>query len=84
MAEICGGLSGSKRLLSEGDGGFQCVNGSGFDLAELLLELCPTHLDGVEVGLIGRQVADSLNELANHIDLVGGQVVHHDDVPGLQ
>ena len=50
MAKICGGLSEGKRLLSERDGGFQCVNGSGFDLAELLLELCPTHPDGVEVG----------------------------------
>ena len=38
MAQICGG--------------FQCVSGSCLAFAELLLELCPTSPDGVEVGCV--------------------------------
>ncbi len=52
------------------------------------LELREGLLDGIEIGRVGRQVAQlgsrRFDELANLVILVGRQIVHDDDVAGLQ
>ena len=54
------------------------------DLAENGFELGEDLFDGIEIGPVGRQVergcADRLNGLVYAGDLVGGEVVHDDDV----
>ena len=53
-------------------------------LAQGGLELCEGHLDRIEIGRIGRQVHELCPgrfESDAHLSaLVGGQIVHHDDV----
>src|SRR5690348_722195 len=52
------------------------------------LELGEGVFDGIEVGAVGRQIeqpcACRFDGLANACDLVGGQIVHDDDVAGTQ
>ena len=52
------------------------------------LELCEGHLDRVEVGGIWRQVAQlragGFDDAPDFVVLVGRQIVHHDNVAGLQ
>lgn len=51
-------------------------------------ELREEHLDGVEVGRIRRQVEEAgvfvLNRLPDAVDLMGGQIIHDDDVAGAE
>ena len=58
--------------------------GSGGGLAQQSLEFGECHLDRIEIRRIGRQVekdrAPGLDRGADALDLVGGQVVDHDDV----
>ena len=50
------------------------------------LELGKCHFDRIEIGRIGRQVAEfgtgSLDHASDAIDLMGRQVIHHDDISG--
>lgn len=88
MAEIVGSVlwgEGSESFaesLLEGD------YGASFESAELLLHLGPTLLDGVEVGRVGRQVAERssglLDKLSDAVHLVSSQVVHDDQLPRFQ
>jgi hypothetical protein len=52
------------------------------------LELREGHLDGVEVGAVGREEAQlgagGLDQLARRDALVAGEVVHYDDVSGFK
>lgn len=64
---------------------FDCSGGS---LAELGFELGEDLFDWVEVRTVGRQVvkvrALRFDGLADALDLVGGQIIHDDDVAGFQ
>ena len=79
--------------------GCEVVDGLGDDLPELVygarggfsqggLELGEGHLDGIEVGRIGRQIQQAgtsvLNALAHALDLVCGEIVHDDDIARLE
>ena len=88
MAEIVGGVLGgegsesfAKSLLEGGDG-------TGLESAELLFHLRPALLDGVEVGRVGRQVAERsaglLDEFSDAVHFVSSQIVHDDQLAGFQ
>jgi len=66
------------------DGVPEVVDGAGGGLGEEGLELGEGHLDGVEVGAVGRQEAQlgagGLDGAAHRDGLVGRQVVHNHDV----
>jgi len=69
-----------------GDGGPQILEGARCRLLQERLELGECHLDWVEIGRVWRQVAQccayGLDRSAHGVRLVGGQIVHHDDVAG--
>ena len=52
------------------------------------LNLGEGHLDGIEVGAVGRQEAQFCAGLLDRLSgggwLLGGQIVHDDDVAGLE
>jgi hypothetical protein len=64
------------------------VYGAGRGGAEQGLELGKGVLDRVQVRAVGRQVeqagAGGRDRRANALDLVGGEVVHHDEIAGAQ
>ena len=64
------------------------VDGARWFLSEERLELGEGHLDRVHVWAVGRQVEDLRasrgDGLADAGDLVGGQVVEHDDIAALK
>lgn len=70
------------------DSGLQRIEGSGLERTELLFEFRPAFLDGIEVGGVGRQGeqfrSSGVDQLADPGDLVRTEVVHHDDLAGLQ
>lgn len=86
MAEIVGSVlwgEGSESFaesLLEGD------YGASFESAELLLHLGPTLLDGVEVGRVGRQVAERssglLDKLSDAVHLVSSRLSMTTNCPG--
>jgi hypothetical protein len=57
-------------------------------LRSFLFELCPALPDGIEIGRIGRQVAEGragvFDQFADAIHFVGAQIVHHDQLTGFQ
>ena len=66
--------------------GAESVEGAGTDAAQVGLELGEGHLDRVEVGRVGRQVAERrpgrLDRFADARDLVAAQVVQHQHIAG--
>ena len=62
----------------------ESFDGSGSGLSQQGFELGEELFDRVEVGAVGRQVAqlsaDGLDGFADARDLVAGQVVHHHDI----
>jgi hypothetical protein len=56
--------------------------------SEQFLELGESLFDWIEIGRIWRQIAElgvlGLDRLADALNLVGGEIVHDDDVAGLQ
>src|SRR5205807_6505145 len=62
------------------------INRTRGGFAEAGLELGEHLLDRVEVGAVGREVSEfrarGLDGLANALDLVRAEIVHHDDVAG--
>ncbi len=89
--------SGKKEVFAVGDGkgleGVFCrpeqlFVGSRSVAAEDLFDLAPVGLDGIEIRGIGRHVqqtgADGLDDLTDFLDLVGGQIVQDDYIPGAQ
>jgi len=88
VAEVVGGVLGSERgerfvksLLKRGDG-------TSFKRPQFLFDLCPALFNGIEIGRIGRQVAESsaglFNELAYAVYLVGAQIIHDHQLAGFQ
>ena len=71
-----------------GDGLPEFCDGAGGPALEVGLELGEGHLDRVEVGAVGRQEAQlgsgSANGVTDSSAAVGGEVVHHHDVAGLE
>ena len=66
------------------DGVPEVIHGSRGDLFEEGLELGEGHLDRIEVGAVGRQeaqlCASALDGVTHGNRLVGGQVIHDDNV----
>ena len=66
----------------------EAFDGSLWVLPEQGLELCEGHLDGVHVWRVGRQEkklrADGFDGGTHGRHLMGGKIVHDDDVSGLQ
>ena len=66
----------------------EVVDGAGSDALEEGIELGEGHFNGIEVGAVGRQEAqlgaDLFVGLAHGGWFVGGQIVHDDDVTGLE
>jgi hypothetical protein len=88
MAEVVGGVLGSecgecfvKGLLKRGDR-------AGFESPQLLFHLCPALFNGIEIGRIGRQIAESgaslFDEFAYTVHLVGAQIIHDHQLAGFQ
>lgn len=88
MAEVVSGVLGCeggerfvKGLLKGGDG-------TSLEGPQFLFHLCPALFDGIEIGRIGRQVAESgaglLNELAYTVHFVGAQIIHDHELAGFQ
>ena len=81
-------LSGCETVNGLGDGLPELVYGARGGFSQGGLELGEGHLDGVEVGRIGRQIQQAgarvLNALAHALDLVRGQIVHDNDIAGLE
>ena len=81
-------MGGSEAVKQAADAIVESRNGALFGLAQVCLELSKGRLDRIEVGAIGRQVAElssgRLDELAHLVELVGGQIVHDHDVAGRQ
>ena len=69
-------------------GGFEGVDGSWGGFSNSGLELGEGILDGIEIGTVGRQVEQlcpaCFDRPADARDLVGGQIVHDDDVTRAQ
>ncbi len=88
MAEIVGSVLGCEGSESFAKSLLEGNDGTGFESAELLLHLGPALLDGVEIGRVGRQVAERspglLNEFSDAVHFVSSQVVHDDQLAGFQ
>ena len=84
VGEVVGALGRREQVEQPADGGPQAVDGALGGLAQKRLELGEGLLDRIEVGGVGRQVAQlgavGLDRLADAGDLVGGEIVHDDDV----
>ena len=88
MSEEIGAFVGFELLQRIGGGSFECIEGSCSGLAHMRLKLCEGVFDRIEVGTVGRQLAEfgtaGFNSLPDTCDFVGGQIVHDDDVVGAQ
>ena len=87
MEEV-GAFSGKEAIEELADTLDEGVDGAGRLLSEERLEFGEGHLDRVHVGAVGRQVEDlgasCGYRLTDAGDLVGGQVVEHDDIAALE
>lgn len=86
--EVVFALAWAYGLEDAGDGFAESVEGALGGLAEACLEFAEEHLDGVEVGGVGRQIAQfgpgGLDGLADARDFVAAEVVGDDQVTGSQ
>ena len=71
-----------------GGGSLESVEGSRGGLAHMRLELGKGIFDRIEIGAVGRQIVEfgaaGLNGKPDARDLVGGQIVHNDDIAWAQ
>jgi hypothetical protein len=71
-----------------GNGCIQGLQGTGFEFAQMLFDDRPAGLDGIEVRRVGWKVEEfstgGCNQGSDAIHLMGGQIVHHHHLPGLQ
>src|SRR5215471_628488 len=62
----------------------ESIDGSGGLCAQMSFKLCEGHLDGIEIGTVGRQEQDPgapcLNCLLRGLALMGRQIIHDDDI----
>ena len=73
---------------SHGDFAPESCDGAGRSFAQESFEFCEDLLDGIEIGTVGRQVAQTraccFDGIADAGDFMAGQVVHDDDLAGLE
>jgi hypothetical protein len=71
-----------------GGGPLECIEGARGGFSHMRLELGEGVFDRIEVGTIRRQIVEfgaaGLNSSSDARDLVGGQIVHDDDVAWTQ
>jgi len=83
LGVVCG--DGPERF---SDGLVESFGGAGFGLAQVLFELGPRLLDGIEVGRVGWQVNQLRTAgfyfLRNSGNLVSTEIVQHNDIAGLK
>lgn len=88
MAEVVGGILGRNGGERLGEGVLEGGDGTGLERTQLLFDLCPALFDRVEVGRVGRQVAERraglFNEFPYTVHFVSSQIVHDDQLTGLQ
>jgi len=81
-------MGGNKRFHGGVDRNLKRDHRSSLESSEVLLELRPTQFDRIKVRGVWRQVAKfgarGFDEFANTLDLVRGQVVHNDNLTGLE
>lgn len=88
MFEVSGAFRGCEVTERIADFKPELVDSAGGSFAQQCLELGEDLLDGIEIGTVGRQIEEMRTlrfyGLANAFDLVGGQVVHDDDIARLE
>ncbi len=88
MAEIVSTLGGGKEGQTRADRVPEFLHGAPTRGTEQRFQLGEPQFDRIQVGTIGRQVpelrARRLDPLADALDLMRGQIIHHDDVAGLE
>lgn len=88
MAEVVGALFSGEGVEELADAGPERLDGSLGCASEEGLQLGEDQFDRIEVGAVGRQVEEAgsglFDEAAYAQDLVGGEIVHDDDVAGAQ
>ncbi len=88
MAKICGALLGRECVQEFSDPSPCGFDGSFLGVSDERFEFGEHHLDGVEVGAVGRQEkqmgADLADGLAGGLSFVASQVVENDHVTGFQ
>jgi len=84
MPEVVGAFSSTEPWHERTDRSVETGNSALGDLAEQRLEFAVGHLDGIEIGRVLRQVAERgprlLNRFSDSRNLVGLQIIHHDNV----
>ena len=88
MAEIVGGVLGRNNGEGFGKGLLEGCDGTGLKSAQRLFNLRPTLFDRVEVGRVGRQVAERgsglFDEFSYAIDFMSAQIVHDNQLARFQ
>ena len=84
MPEVVGAFSGKERGYERSDRSVKTGQCSLSRLAELCLEFAERHLDGIEIGRVFGEIAQCRPRLLDRFldprNLMGVQIVHHDDV----
>src|ERR1700740_1568376 len=88
MVQPAHGVLRSDRCNGLGDSRIQGFSRACLQRSQDQLDLGPAFFDGVEMGRIRREIkqagAGSLDSVPHHGSFVSAQIVHNDDVPGLQ
>ena len=88
MAEVVGGILGRNSGERFGESMLEGGDRAGLEGAQLLFNLCPAFFDRVEIGRVRRQVTERgaglFNEIPDAIHFMGSQIVHDDELAGLQ
>lgn len=88
VPEVIFAFLGRETIYENGDGLPQLIDGPCGGLSQVRFELGEGLLDRIEIGRVGRQVeqvgAGRLYGFTNTGDFVAGQVVHDDDIAGLE
>ena len=88
MAEVVGGILGRNGGECFGESMLEGGDGAGLERAQLLFDLCPALFDRVKVRRVGWQVtkcgSGSFDEVAYAVDFVRSEVIHDDQLTGLQ
>ena len=88
MAEIVRTFGGRKQRQRRGHGGPQLLDGAPTRRAKQRFQFREPQFDRIQVGTVRREVPDlrarGFDPLADALDVMGAQVVHHDNVAGLE
>src|SRR6185369_10719478 len=88
MPEVVGALTRPELRHERTDGSVKAPNSPRRDLAQQRLEFAVGQLDRIEIGRVFRQEpqcrSDLLDRLLDARDLVGAEVVEHDNIVALE